>query len=98
LSRGPSRSASARFNPITACAFHDGALYLTEYVTQDSHFATGDVVRVQVKSDGSAGARTALGSGGLHQPNGLAFDDCGKVLVSNYSISPGGGQVVRVNN
>jgi hypothetical protein len=85
------------FNPITACRFQDGALYLTEYVTQDSHFATGDVVRVQVKSDGSAGARTALGTGALHQPNGLAFDDCGKVLVSNYSISSGSGQVVRVN-
>jgi hypothetical protein len=85
------------FNPITACGFHGAALYLTEYATQDSGYATGDVVRVQVKADGSAGTRTTLGAGALYQPNGLAFDGGGKVYVSNYSISSGGGQVVRVN-
>jgi hypothetical protein len=85
------------FNPITAAGFHSGALYLTEYATQDSVYTTGAVVRVQVNGDGSAGTRTTLGVGALHQPNGLAFDKQGKVHVSNYSISAGGGQVVRVN-
>lgn len=85
------------FNPITACGFHDGALYVTEYATQESGYATGEVVRVQVNRDGSAGGRTTLGVGALHQPNGLAFDGEGRVHVSNYSISAGGGQVVRVN-
>lgn len=85
------------FNPITACGFHGGALYVTEYNTQDSHYATGDVVRVEVSSDGSAGNRTVLGAGVLHQPNGVAFDQSGQVYVSNHSISSGGGQVVRVN-
>ncbi len=85
------------FNPITAAGFHDGALYLTEYATQDSMYATGDVVRVQVNPDGSPGNRTALGVGALYQPNGLALDEKGNVCVSNYSISAGGGQVVRVN-
>jgi hypothetical protein len=86
------------FNPITACGFSGGALYITEYVTQQSGFATGDVVRIQVNSDGSAGSRTTLGAGALHQPNGLAFDKDENVYVSNYSISSGAGQVVRVNN
>ncbi len=85
------------FNPITACGFHGTALYLTEYATQDSGYATGDVVRVQVNAGGTPGTRTTLGAGALHQPNGLAFDEDGKVYVSNYSISSGSGQVVRVN-
>jgi hypothetical protein len=85
------------FNPITACGFSGGALYVTEYVTQQSGYATGDVVRIQINPDGSAGTRTTLGKGALHQPNGLAFDKDGNVYVSNYSISSGAGQVVRVN-
>jgi hypothetical protein len=85
------------FNPITACGFSGGALYVTEYVTQQSGYATGDVVRIHVNPDGSAGTRTTLGEGALHEPNGLAFDKDGNVYVSNYSISSGAGQVVRVN-
>jgi hypothetical protein len=84
-------------NPITACGFSGNALYVTEYVTQQSGYATGDVVRVQVNPNGSAGTRTILGEGVLHQPNGLAFDRDGNVYISNYSISSGAGQVVRVN-
>ncbi len=89
---------AAGFSPITACAFGDGAFYATEYVTQESGFKTGDVVRVALNEDGSAGSRTALGTGALHEPNGLALDEEGAVYVSNYSISSGGGQVVRVNH
>jgi hypothetical protein len=85
------------FNPITACGFSGESLYVTEYVTQQSGYATGDVVRVHVNRDGSAGTQTALGEGALNQPNGLAFDKDGSVYVSNFSISSGAGQVVRVN-
>ncbi len=85
------------FNPITACGFHDGALYVTEYATQASGYQTGDIVRVQVNPDGSAGGRTTLGAGALQQPNGLAFGRDGAVYVSNKSISSGDGSVVRVN-
>jgi hypothetical protein len=88
---------AAGFNPVTACGFHGSALYLTEYATQASGYATGDVVRVRVAPDGSAGTRATLGVGALTQPNGLAFDEDGGVYVSNHSISAGGGQVVRVN-
>ncbi len=86
------------FNPVTACGFLGGHFYVTEYVTQESGFKTGDVVRVRINPDGSAGAREALGTGALHAPNGLAFGRDGKVYVSNYSISSGGGQVVRIND
>lgn len=84
-------------NPVTACGFHNGALYLTEYVTQASGFATGDIVRIRMNKNGSAGARSTLGVGALFQPNGLALGEHGGVFVSNHSISSGGGQVVRVN-
>lgn len=84
------------FNPIVACGFNGGALYVTEYSTQKSGYATGDVVRVDVTPAGP-GSRTILGQNVLNQPNGLAFDAQGNVYVSNNSISAGGGQVVRVN-
>ncbi len=84
-------------NPIVALEFANGALYVTEYVTQESHFQTGDVMRIELNTDGSAGARTALGTGALHQPNGLAIGRDGAIYVSNHSVSSGTGQVVRVN-
>ena len=85
------------FNPITACTFSAGALYATEYVTQASHFVTGDVVRIAIKADGSAGGRSSFGVGALAAPNGLAIGPDGGIYVSNLSISAGGGEVVRVN-
>lgn len=88
---------ASAFNPIIAAGFHGAALYLTDYGTQGSGYATGDVVRVQLNADGTAGTRTTLGAGALYQLNGLAFGENGKVYVSNHSISSGGGQVVRVN-
>jgi hypothetical protein len=87
---------AAGFNPIVACGFSHGALYVIEYTTQQTHYTTGDVVRVEATSAGP-GARATLGENVLHQPNGLAFDSEGNVYVSNYSISAGAGQVVRVN-
>ena len=87
---------AAGFNPIVACGFNGGALYVTEYNTQQSGYTTGDVVRVEVTPAGPS-SRATLGQNALHQPNGLAFDPDGNVYVSNYSISAGAGQVVRVN-
>jgi sugar lactone lactonase YvrE len=85
------------FNPITACAFGCDGLYVTEYATEQSQYATGDVVRVALDAEGNPGARTEYGTGSLYQPNGLALSARGNIFVSNYSISSGGGQVVRVN-
>ncbi len=93
-------------NPITGCGFSNGAFYVTEFFTQASQFQTGDVVRIAINLNGSAGARTALGVGALHQPNGFAAGANGSIYVSNYSTSPGVaqapngpvGQVVRVDH
>lgn len=83
------------FNPITGCGFSNGAFYATEFFTAASGLAHGDVVRVAVNPDGSAGARTALGGSALMNPNGFAARD-GSIYVSNHSVSAA-GQVVRVD-
>jgi hypothetical protein len=93
---------AADLNPITGCGFgRDGSFYVTEYVTQESGYQSGDVVRIKVNKDGSAGARTALGVGALHNPNSFAAGRDGSIYVSNNStstaIDPLPGQVVRVN-
>jgi sugar lactone lactonase YvrE len=85
------------FNPITGCAFGPDGLYVVEFMTQASHYSSGQVVRVAMNPDGSAGARTYLGAGALHQPNGIALSADGSVYVSNNSVSAGIGEVVRVN-
>jgi hypothetical protein len=90
-------------NPITGCGFgRDGSFYVTEFVTQESGCQSGDVVRIKVNGAGSAGARTALGVGALHNPNGFAAARDGSIYVSNNSIStavdPQPGEVVRVNS
>lgn len=62
---------------------------------------TGDVVRIAINQDGSAGPRTRLGVGALHAPNGFACGPDGSIYVSNNSTSTGAGpvsgEVVRVN-
>ena len=85
------------FNPITGIGFDSGAFHVTEFKTQQSHYSSGDVVRIQINPDGTAGARTVFGAGALNQPNGIAFGRDGAIYVSNNSTSSGGGQVVRVN-
>ncbi len=89
------------FNPITGCGFSNGAFYATEFFTWSSGTQHGDVVRVAVNNDGSAGARTALGGNALVTPNGFAARN-GSIYVSNFSVFPGVsngpvGQVVRVD-
>jgi hypothetical protein len=88
-------------NPITGCGFGNGAFYVTEFITQVSNFQSGDVVRIAINPNGSAGTRTSLGVGALHQPNGFAAGADGSIYVSNNSTSPGvaqvpGGQVGEV--
>ncbi len=86
-------------NPITGCGFgRHGALYVTEFSTSFPTSDLGDVVRIEVNSDGSAGTRTALGYGALHSPNGFACGADGSIYVSNYSTATAPqGEVVRVN-
>jgi hypothetical protein len=91
------------FHPITGCGFAAGAFYVTEFFT--AGFGTpGDVIRIALNPDGSAGARTPMGVGALIAPNGFAAGPDGAIYVSNFSVFPGVnshgpvGQVVRVDH
>lgn len=91
------------FHPITGCGFGAGAFYVTEFFT--AGFGTpGDVIRIALNPDGSAGARTPMGVGALIAPNGFAAGPDGSIYVSNFSVFPGVnshgpvGQVVRVDH
>jgi len=93
------------FNPITGCGFGAGAFYVTEFETAASSYHSGDVVRIALNPDGSAGARTHMGVGALVTPNGFAAGSDGSIYVSNFSVFAGVppigggpvGEVVRVN-
>ena len=95
---------ASSFYPITGCGFGRGAFYVTEYFTT-SPGAPGDLIRIAINPDGSAGARTTMGGGQLKFPNGFAAGPDGSVYVSNHSTSPGVaqtpgaavGEVVRVD-
>jgi hypothetical protein len=89
------------FHPITGCGFGRDAFYVTEFFT--AGFGTpGDVIRLDVNADGSAGTRSAMGVHALIAPNGFAAGPDGSIYVSNFSVFPGvnagpTGQVVRVD-
>jgi hypothetical protein len=90
------------FHPTTGCGFGLDAFYVTEFFT--GGFGTkGDVIRIALNPDGSAGARTVMGGGALVAPNGFAAGPDGSIYVSNFSVFPGVnagpvGQVVRVDH
>ncbi len=83
------------FFPITGCGFGADGFYVTEFWTSLTPPGGGDVVRVAVNADGTAGARTYFGAGVLKLPNGFAAGPDGAVYVSNESTSPQ-GSVVRI--
>jgi hypothetical protein len=91
------------FLPDNSCGFGQGAFYVTEYYTKS--LPAGDLIKISLNADGSAGTRTTMGGGQLKFPNGFAAGPDGSVYVSNNSTSPGVaqspgaavGQVVRVD-
>ena len=89
------------FDPIAGCAIINGSLYVSEYATKATKYEFGAVVRIPIKSDGSAGTRRVIADD-LVQPAGIAALG-NRILVVNHSISPGasaadepGGQIVRL--
>lgn len=82
------------FKMIMDMAFaRDGSLYVLQYAT--SPFAIGGPGQiVRVASDGT---RTTLDTGAaLQQPAGLAIGKDGALYVSNRTVTPGGGEVLRI--
>lgn len=83
------------FTHIIDMAFSpkDGQLYVLEFATNGllSNDLTGALIRVN--GDGS---QTLIASEGLVAPGGLTFGPGGAAYVTNFSIFPGEGQVVRI--
>jgi glucose/arabinose dehydrogenase len=85
---------AGNFTNIIDIAFGpDGALYVLEIDSNNLRTAgdTGALIRVAAN-----GARTTIASTGLTNPGGVAFGPDGAIYVTNMSVSPGGGQVLRV--
>jgi hypothetical protein len=82
------------FKMIIDMAFaKDGSLYVLQYAS--SPFVIGGPgLIVKVSPDG---ARTTLETGAaLQQPAGLAIGKDGALYVSNKTVTPGGGEVLRI--
>jgi hypothetical protein len=82
------------FTNIIDIAFApDGSLYVLEIYANGmlSGDQTGALIRVAAD-----GTRTTIASEGLVTPGGVAVGPDGALYVTNHSISPGGGEVVRI--
>jgi sugar lactone lactonase YvrE len=86
------------FTSITGLDFGpDGSLYVVEIVKAGvfNLFSGGDTTGALIKVKG--GVRTELAIGALHAPGDVAVSAKGAIYVTNLSVSPTGGQVVRIN-
>ena len=78
---------------VTDLAFGpDGSLYVVEIAANGllSGDPTGALIRI-----GPDGSRETIASDGLEAPYGVAVDRKGDVFVSNRSVTPGAGEVLR---
>jgi hypothetical protein len=86
--------ALSGFTNITSIAFGpDGSLYVLEISKNGllSQNPLGALIKVQPD-----GTRTELAAGQLFMPGGVVVTSSGAVYVTNWSVLPGGGQVLRV--
>ncbi len=82
------------FTNIIDIAFApDGSLYVLEIFANGllSGDETGALIRVAAD-----GTKTTIASEGLVMPGGVAIGPDGALYVTNHSISPGGGEVVKI--
>ncbi len=89
----PTVFASGFTNIIDLAFGPDGSLYVLEIAAHSllSDDPTGALIRVAPD-----GARTTIASAGLVAPGGVVVGPDGALYVSNFSIFPGMGQVVRI--
>jgi hypothetical protein len=79
------------FNPITGCGFAKDNFYVVELRTGPPAGANGDIVRVAVNEDGSAGTHTTFATD-LVDPSGFARLH-NTIIVANKSTSTGAGEI-----
>jgi sugar lactone lactonase YvrE len=90
----PTIYASGFTNIIDLAFDRDGSLYVLE-IDQDGLSGGGSTGRLaRVPAGGGAGVTVA--SDGLVMPGGLVIGPDGAIYISNFSIFPGAGQVVRL--
>jgi hypothetical protein len=84
---------AANLTQLTDLAFGpDGALYVLQHGTGPFFSGPGSIVRIA--PDGS---RTTIDTQGqLNHPAGLVVTPDGVLYVSNFSIAPAGGEVLRI--
>jgi hypothetical protein len=80
------------FKTVTDLAFgHDGSLYVVEHASGPVFFGgPGRLIRVAPD-----GARTTV-LGGLDRPTSVAVGPEGAIYVTNHGITPGAGEVLRI--
>jgi hypothetical protein len=82
------------FTNIVGIAFGlDGSLYVVEFATNG--ILSGDTTGALKKIAPSGGAVTTIASTGLIAPGGVAVGPDGNVYVTNLSVAPGAGHVLR---
>ena len=90
----PTVYASGFTNIIDIAWGPDGYLYVLEIATNG--LFSGDLTGAIKRYDPGSGTTQLLFSDGLFAPGGLAFGPDGALYVTNYSILPGAGQVLRI--
>jgi sugar lactone lactonase YvrE len=86
----PELYAGGFTNVIDLAFGHDGSLYVLQLASPIPNFAGGALIRVAPD-----GTRTTI-SVSLFAPGGIAIAKDGAIYVTNNSISPGGGEVLRI--
>ena len=86
--------AYSGFTNIISIAFGpDGSLYVLEISKNGLRSGNPLGALIKVLPDGT---RTELAAGQLFMPGGLALASDGTIYVTNWSVLPGGGQVLRI--
>jgi hypothetical protein len=74
----------------------DGSLYVLQVSRDGLASPTGPVPGALIRIDPATGVRTTIASAGLNFPDGVVTGPDGALYVSNFGVSAGGGQVLRI--
>jgi hypothetical protein len=74
----------------------DGSLYVLEISRDGLASPTGPVPGALIRIDPTSGMRSTIVSDGLNFPGGVVTGPDGALYVTNFGVSAGGGQVLRL--